>query len=60
MHAFTLRQLALLDPLPLIWGINWPVMKLGAADHPAPAFRSLSLRLGLSVLALVLVGLRWC
>ena len=50
MHAFTLRQLALLVPLTLIWGINWPVMKLGVADYPPLTFRALSLLLGLPVL----------
>ena len=58
MHAFTLRQLALLVPLTLIWGINWPVMKLGVADYPPLAFRSLSLWLGLPVLALALVAMK--
>lgn len=54
MHAFTLRQLALLVPLTLIWGINWPVMKLGVADFPPLTFRALTLLLGLPVLALAL------
>ena len=58
MHAFTLRQLVLLVPLTLIWGINWPVMKLGVADYPPLAFRSLSLWLGLPVLALALVAMK--
>ena len=29
MPAFTARQILLLIALTLIWGINWPVMKIG-------------------------------
>lgn len=58
MHAFTLRQLALLVPLTLVWGLNWPVMKLGVADYPPLAFRTISLWLGLPVLGLALVAMK--
>ena len=54
MQTLSLRQFALLVPLTLVWGLNWPVMKLGVADYPPLAFRALSLWLGLPVL-----GLAW-
>jgi drug/metabolite transporter (DMT)-like permease len=59
------RQLAVLALLTLVWGLNWPVMKLGVSGPPgAPAayppltFRSLSMVLGLPVLAAALLVLR--
>ncbi len=58
MHRFTRIQLALLVLLTLVWGINWPVMKLGVTDFPALSFRAISITLGLPVLALVLVVLK--
>jgi drug/metabolite transporter (DMT)-like permease len=58
MQTLTLRQFALLVPLTLAWGLNWPVMKLGVADYPPLAFRALSLWLGLPVLGLALVAMK--
>ncbi len=58
MHALTRRQLFLLICLTLVWGLNWPVMKLGVNHYPALSFRSLSLILGLPVLALGLKMLK--
>lgn len=62
---FTRRQLALLVSLTLVWGLNWPVMKVaisGWPDAPDPypplAFRALSIWLGLPLLALGLRLLR--
>lgn len=61
----TRRQLGVLVLLTLVWGLNWPVMKLGvsgtaAAPSPFPplTFRALSLALGLPVLALALHWLK--
>ena len=61
----TRRQLVVLVLLTLIWGLNWPVMKLGvsgtaAAPSPFPplTFRALSLLLGLPVLAAALAWLK--
>jgi drug/metabolite transporter (DMT)-like permease len=55
------RQLWVLVLLTLVWGLNWPVMKLGVsgtATHPLPypplTFRALSMIGGLPVLALAL------
>jgi drug/metabolite transporter (DMT)-like permease len=58
MQALTRRQLVLLVLLTLVWGINWPVMKIGVADYPPLAFRALSIWLGIPVLAAALVVLK--
>ena len=52
------RQLAVLALLTLVWGLNWPVMKLGATQFPPLTFRTVSMWLGLPVLAVVLVWQR--
>ncbi|MFM9880761.1 MAG: DMT family transporter [Burkholderiaceae bacterium] len=54
--ALTRQQLALLVVLTLVWGLNWPVMKLGVADMPPLTFRAISIWLGIPVLA---AGLWW-
>ena len=50
------KQLVLLAVLTLIWGFNWPVMKLGVTGYPPLTFRSLCLWLGLPVVALLMVA----
>ena len=52
MQSFSRRQLAVLVALTLVWGINWPVMKIGVGAMPPLTFRTLSLWLSLPVLAL--------
>jgi drug/metabolite transporter (DMT)-like permease len=52
MHALSRRQLTILVVLTLVWGFNWPVMKLGVTSYPPLTFRALSMWLGLPVLAL--------
>src|SRR5690606_32458097 len=37
----------------LIWGVNWPVMKIGVADFPPFTFRAVTLLGGLAVLAAI-------
>jgi drug/metabolite transporter (DMT)-like permease len=54
----TPRDWTLLAFLTLVWGVNWPIMKAGVTDFPPLFFRTLSMWLGLPVLAAVLVGLR--
>lgn len=55
--SFSRFQLWLLGLLTIVWGLNWPVMKLGiSGEYPPLLFRTLSLWLGLPVLAL---GLKW-
>jgi drug/metabolite transporter (DMT)-like permease len=59
------RPLLVLALLTVVWGLNWPVMKLGVSGPPdAPAsyppltFRALSMLIGVPVLALGLLVLR--
>ncbi|MBS0608028.1 MAG: DMT family transporter [Comamonadaceae bacterium] len=54
MPVFTPRQLVVLVLLTLVWGFNWPVMKLGVAHFPPLTFRMASLWLGLPILALLM------
>lgn len=58
METLTRRQWALLIPLTIAWGINWPIMKVGVSDLPPLAFRAMSLWLGVPVLAVVLLTMR--
>ena len=60
MHdfAFTRRQFLLLAFLTIVWGLNWPVMKVGVTGFPPLGFRALSMWLGLPVLAVVLLAQR--
>ena len=58
MQRLTRLQLVLLVALTLVWGLNWPIMKLGIADYPPLTFRALSMWLGLPVLGLALVVLK--
>lgn len=58
MFALSRTQVALLAGLTLVWGVSWPVMKLGVTGYPPLTFRALSIWLGLPVLALGLVALK--
>ncbi len=42
----------------LLWGINWPIMKLGVTGFPPLTFRAMSMWLGLPVLATVLFAMK--
>lgn len=55
MHALSRQQLVLLVLLTLVWGLNWPIMKLGVTGFPPLSFRSICMWLGLPVLGLFLV-----
>lgn len=48
------QQITLLIILTLVWGFNWPMLKLGVNHYPPLSFRSLSMWMGLPFLALVL------
>lgn len=48
------QQMTLLILLTLVWGFNWPMLKLGVSHYPPLSFRSLSMWLGLPFLAWVL------
>jgi drug/metabolite transporter (DMT)-like permease len=58
MPLLSRQQLVILILLTLVWGLNWPIMKLGVTDYPALSFRALSIWLGIPVLALGLVILK--
>ena len=58
MHALTVRQLIVLVALTLVWGINWPIMKLGVTGYPPLTFRTLCMWLGLPALGAVLLALK--
>lgn len=58
MQKLSRRQLVILVLLTAVWGINWPVMKLGVTGFPALTFRAMSIWLGVPVLALGLVMLK--
>ncbi len=58
MTSFTSRQLVVLVLLTLVWGFNWPVMKLGVTGYPPLTFRAISIWLGVPVLGLALVFLK--
>ena len=52
MHSLTNRQWVLLALLTLVWGLNWPVLKLGVTGFPPLTFRMLCLLIGTPVLGL--------
>ncbi|MDM0054996.1 DMT family transporter [Variovorax fucosicus] len=58
MQTLTRLQLALLIPLTLVWGLNWPVMKLGVTGYPPLTFRAISIWLGVPILGLALVAMK--
>jgi drug/metabolite transporter (DMT)-like permease len=58
MQTLSRQQLVILVLLTVVWGINWPVMKLGVTDFPPLTFRAISICLGVPVLALALAALK--
>jgi drug/metabolite transporter (DMT)-like permease len=58
MHKLSSRQWTVLVLLTLIWGINWPIMKIGVTGFPPLTFRMLCLWLGTPVLGLALLGMK--
>lgn len=54
MATLTRQQLGLLIALTVLWGLNWPIMKLGITGFPPLAFRSICMVIGLPLLALLL------
>jgi len=51
MSVLSRRQLVLLVLITVVWGLNWPIMKYGVTGHAPLTFRTLSMWLGLPVLA---------
>jgi drug/metabolite transporter (DMT)-like permease len=58
MQALSRQQLVVLLLLTLVWGLNWPVMKLGVTHYPPLTFRALSMWLGLPVLGAALLVMK--
>jgi len=58
LPLLTRRQLWTLIALTLVWGLNWPIMKLGVTGFPPLTFRSLSMIGGLPLLGLALVVMK--
>lgn len=56
MHKLSPLQWTLLVLLTVVWGLNWPVMKMGVTGFPPLTFRTLSLWLGTPILGLALVA----
>lgn len=54
MSQFSPRQIVLLVLLTIVWGINWPIMKLGVQHFPPLSFRAVSMWLAVPLIALVL------
>jgi drug/metabolite transporter (DMT)-like permease len=55
MPSLTRRQLWTIITLTLVWGVNWPIMKLGVTGFPPLTFRSLSMWIGMPVLTTALL-----
>jgi drug/metabolite transporter (DMT)-like permease len=51
LPQLTPRQLWTLLALTVVWGLNWPIMKLGVSGFPAWSFRALSMWIALPVMA---------
>jgi len=58
MQVLNTRQALMLVALTLVWGLNWPVMKIGVTGYPPLTFRTLSLWIGTPLLGLGLLALR--
>ena len=58
LPSLTRRQLWTLIALTLVWGCNWPIMKMGVTGYPPLTFRSLSMWTGLPLLGLALYFLK--
>lgn len=52
--AVTRKQATLVVVLTLVWGFNWPILKMGVMGYPPLTFRSLSMWLGLPFLGMLL------
>ena len=58
MQMLSSRQWTILILLTVVWGINWPILKIGVTGFPPLTFRSLCLWLGTPVLGLALVAMK--
>jgi drug/metabolite transporter (DMT)-like permease len=58
MHSLTPRQWLVLALLTVVWGLNWPIMKMGVTGFPPLTFRFICLLIGTPVLGLGLWALK--
>ena len=58
MHSLTTRQWVILALFTVVWGLNWPIMKLGVTGFPPLTFRLLCLLIGTPVLGLALLAMK--
>jgi len=58
MPSLTRKQLALLIPIIIIWGVNWPIMKAAMSTIPPMSFRMITFWIGLLILGSLLIVLR--
>nr|WP_233246901.1 DMT family transporter [Limnohabitans sp. Rim8] len=58
LHSLTRKQLLTLVILTLVWGMNWPILKIGVTGYPAITFRSISMWIGWPLLGLVLLRMK--
>lgn len=55
LPQLTPRQLWTLLALTVVWGLNWPIMKLGVSGFPAWSFRALSMWIALPVMGMLVL-----
>ena len=58
MQTLSSRQWIILVLLTVVWGINWPILKIGVTGFPPLTFRTLCLWLGTPVLGLALMVMK--
>jgi drug/metabolite transporter (DMT)-like permease len=58
MHSLTPRQWLILALLTVVWGLNWPIMKMGVTGFPPLSFRFICLLIGTPVLGLGLWAMK--
>ena len=58
MHSLTARQWLVLALLTVVWGLNWPIMKMGVTGFPPLTFRFICLLIGTPVLGLGLWAMK--
>ncbi len=58
MHSLTARQWLILALLTVVWGLNWPIMKMGVTGFPPLTFRFICLLIGTPVLGLGLWAMK--
>jgi len=53
-HQLSRKQILTLVILTLVWGMNWPILKIGVTGYPPITFRSISMLIGWPLLGIVL------